>query len=283
MVKEEEKNEIDLMEYWRVIEKRKWVLISFAAAIVLFAVIFTFTAGPRYKATATLLIEEDLSRVISIEDEFGNPRQVMDMRAFNTQLEMLKSKNLAIRVAESLNLLSSPELLAGIQPRKSLLASVKHIVFLKWLFPGKKSNREENPLGRSNPYSLYAGIIQDNLELLPKKDTKIIALSYTSRLPRLCADVVNTYADEFQEFASGLRYERSEKFSNDLGKQIDSLRFQLESRERELQKYGEEQGLIISDPESEEESAAFTKYRRLYDAYNQAVIERNRVRHIQGQ
>ena len=277
MVQEEEKNEIDLMEYWRVIEKRKWVLISFAAAIVFFAVIFTFTAVPRYKSTATIFIEEDLSRVINIEDDFGNPRQVTDLRAFNTQLEMLKSKNLAIRVAERLNLLSRPELLSGIKPRKSLLASVKHIVFLKWLFPGKKSNREENPLGRSNPYSLYAGLIQDNLELSPKRDTKLVTVSFTSSLPRLCADVVNAYAEEFQKFSSGLRYERTEKFSNDLGRQIDSLRFQLESRERELQKYGEEQGLIISDPESEEESAAFTKYRRLYDAYNQAVIDRNRI------
>jgi len=277
MVQEEEKNEIDLMEYWRVIEKRKWVLISFVAAVVFLAVIFSFTAVPRYKATATLLIEEDLSRVISIEDEFGNPRQVTDMRAFNTQLEMLKSKNLAVRVAESLNLLSRPELLAGIQPKKNLFSSIKHILFLKWLFPGKKSNREDNPLGRPNPYSVYAGLIQDNLELLPKKDTKLVAVSFTSRRPVLCADIVNAYAEEFQAFSSGIRYERAEKFSNDLGKQIDSLQFQLESRERELQKYGEEQGLILSDPESEEEGAAFTKYRRLYDAYNLAVIERNRI------
>ena len=277
MANEEEKKEIDLMEYWRVIEKRKWVLFSFASAIVFFAVIFTFTAVPQNKATSTLIIEEDVSRVISIEDEFGNPRQVMDMRAFNTQLEMLKSKNLAIRVAERLNLLSRPELIAGIQPKKSLLSTAKHIFLLKWLFPGNKASAKNNPQNRSHPYSVYAGFIQDNLELSPKRDTKLIAVSYTSRLPRLSADIVNAYTEEFQEFASGLRYERTEKFSNDLGKQIDSLRFQLESRERELQKYGEEQGLILSDPESEEESAAFTKYRRLYDAYNQAVIERNRV------
>jgi len=111
MEHEETKREIDLMEYWRVIEKRKWMLISFASVIILFALIFTFTAVPRYKATATLFIEEDVSRVVSIEDEFGNPRQVTDMRAFNTQLEMLKSKNLAIRVADRMNLLSRPEML----------------------------------------------------------------------------------------------------------------------------------------------------------------------------
>jgi succinoglycan biosynthesis transport protein ExoP len=260
---EEKKNEIDLMEYWRVVEKRKWVLVAFASVILLFTAIFTFTAVPRYKATATLYIEEDVSRVISIEDEFGNPRQVTDMRAFNTQLEMLKSKNLAKRVADRINLLSHPELLDGIKPKKSLFTTVKNILVLKWIFPGKRSGENDSPRGRLSPYSGYADLIQANLELTPKKDTKLVDISFTSRIPRLSADIVNAYTEEFQEFASALRYERTEKFSNDLGKQIDSLRFQLESRERELQKYGEEQGLILSDPESEEESAAFTKYRRL--------------------
>ncbi len=276
-MEQEERKEIDLMEYWRVIEKRKWVLITFATAIILFTMIFTFTAAPRYRATATLVIEEDASRVISIEDEFGNPRQITDMRAFNTQLEMLKSKNLAARVAERLNLVNRSELLKGLQPKASLFSSVKKIITLKWLLSGKKSNEEESPQVQSSPNSRYAGLIRANLDLSLRRDTKLVDVSYTSRVPRLSAEIVNAYAEEFKEFASGLRYERTERFSNDLSKQIDNLRVQLEARERELQKYGEEQSLILSNPESEEESAAFTTYRRLYDAYNQAVIERNRI------
>ncbi len=277
MEHEEEKKEIDLMEYWQVIEKRKWVAVTFASAILLFTLIFTFTAVPRYRAIATLYIEEDISRVISIEDEFGNPRQVTDMRAFNTQLEMLKSRNLAARVAERLSLLSRPEMLEGIKPKSNLFSSLKNIVTLRWLFSRQSGQVEENQRNQSGLYLEYAGLIQGNLELLPRRDTKLVDLSFTSRLPRLSADIVNAYAEEFMEFSSGIRYERTEKFSNDLSKQIDNLRILLEERERGLQKYGEEQSLTLSDPESEEESAAFTSYRRLSDAYNQAVIERNRI------
>ena len=131
---EEERREIDLMEYWRVIEKRKWVLVTFASTIILFTIIFSFTAIPQYKATTTLFIEEDSSRVMSIEDEFGNPRQVTDMRSFNTQLEMLKSKKLATGVAERLNLLARPELLEGLKTKRSIVSTIKRIVTLKWLF-----------------------------------------------------------------------------------------------------------------------------------------------------
>ncbi len=273
---EEERQEIDLLEYWQVIEKRKWLLITFASAVILLTAIFTFTAVPQYKATATLLIEEEVTKVMSIEDEFGNPRQVTDMRAYNTQLGILKSRKLAVGVAQRLNLLSRPELLEGVKPKKSIFSSVKNIITLKWLLSGS-STKEENPRDPSNPYSGYAGLILTNLELSPRKETKLVDVSYTSRVPRLCAEIVNAYAEEFKEFASGLRYERTETFSSDLSKQIDSLRIELVSRQNELQKYGEEKGLILSDPESEAESAAFTKYRSLYDAYNQAVIEKNRT------
>ena len=273
----EERREIDLMEYWQVIEKRKWILITFATAIILFTAIITFTAVPQYKATATLIIEEESTRVMSIEDEFGNPRQVTDLRTFNTQLGMLKSKNLAASVAERMNLLSRPELLEGLKPQKSLFSSVKNIFTLKWLSSGENTKGKENPRRQSNPYSGYAGLIQASLELSPRRDTKLVDMSYTSRVPRLCAEVVNAYAEEFMEFASGLRYERTKKFSSDLSKQIDNLRIDLEARRKELQKYGEEKGLYMGDPESEEEGAAFTKYRSLYDAYNQAVIDKNRI------
>lgn len=274
---EEERKEIDLMEYWRVIEKRKWVLITFASVIILFTAVSTFTKVPLYRATATLYIEEEGSKVMNVEDEFGNPRQVTDMRAFNTQLEMLKSYNMAARVAERLNLLSRPELLEGLRPKRSLYSSLKRIITLKWLLSRKSSNKEENPRRPSNPYSGLAGLIRAYFEVTPIRDTKLVEMRYTSRVPRLCAEILNAYAEGFKEFSSGLKYERTERFSNDLSEQIDNLRIEMEARRKELQKYGEEKGIYMGNPESEEESAAFTKYRSLYGAHNQAVIEKNRI------
>ncbi|MCK4759496.1 MAG: hypothetical protein KAT69_05575, partial [Candidatus Aminicenantes bacterium] len=69
-----EKDEVDLLEYWRIIVKRKWVLIAFTGALVLFTGIFSFLATPKYESTATLLIEGERSKILSIEDEFGYSR-----------------------------------------------------------------------------------------------------------------------------------------------------------------------------------------------------------------
>ena len=116
---EEKKREVDLWEYWRVIVKRKWVIVTFAGALIFLIGVFSFLATPMYKSTTTLIIEEESSRILSIDDTFGYQPQVFrDFRFYNTQLELLKSKSLAERVARKMNLLSRPEFGAGQNSKK---------------------------------------------------------------------------------------------------------------------------------------------------------------------
>ncbi len=67
----EKKKEVDLMEYWSVIVKRKWVLITFAGSLIFFVGIFSFLVTPKYESTSTLLIEEGTSKILSIDETFG--------------------------------------------------------------------------------------------------------------------------------------------------------------------------------------------------------------------
>ena len=64
-------SELDLMEYWRVIVKRKWVIMTFAGTLIFVRGIFSFLATPKYKSQATLLIEDETSRILSIDEIFG--------------------------------------------------------------------------------------------------------------------------------------------------------------------------------------------------------------------
>ncbi len=67
----EKKREVDLIEYWRVIVKRKWMIMTFAGTLIFFVGISSFLATPRYKSRATLLIEDETSRILSIDETFG--------------------------------------------------------------------------------------------------------------------------------------------------------------------------------------------------------------------
>jgi len=61
MENKEKSKEVDLLEYWRIIFGRKWVVITFMGLLLLFTGIFSFLATPLYQSATTILIEEESS------------------------------------------------------------------------------------------------------------------------------------------------------------------------------------------------------------------------------
>ncbi len=266
----EEEREVDLLEYWNVILKRRWVVFVFAGAVIFLTGIFTFTATPQYKATASLLIEEEGSKVLSIEDEFGYRMQRTDLRFFNTQLRLLKSKSLAERVALKMNLLGRKEFGAGEEEKKSLLQEAKKVITFKWL-RSEKENNGSNPGVPRNPYSDVVETVLGSLEVSPIRETKLVEVSYKSEYPVLASQIVNTLAEEFINFSVEKRYQATQQASDFLSEQIANLREDLAAKERELQQYGQEKELFFL---SDEESSAVSKFENVDTAYTQAQISR---------
>ena len=265
--------EIDLMDYWRVIVRRKWLAITFACAVVLFAGIFTFTATPLYKSVVTLMVEDESSRLLSMEEAFGyEPRMVQDLRTFNTQLRLLQSKSLAERVAKRLNLTSRPELSAGRKSKMSLVAGIKYILTFKWV-SAKKGAAEPKPAGlpASDPYSGVAYMILGGIEVTPIRDTKLVQVSFTSLSPTLATEIVNKLTEEFINFSIEKRSSSTQQASDFLTEQIALARDEIAAKERELQRYGQEKDIMFL---SETESATVSTFARMSEAYDQAVLEK---------
>lgn len=270
----EKRKEVDLMDYWRVIVKRKWVLIVFAGSLILFTGIFSFLATPQFESKVTLHIEEGTSKILSLEETFGYQSPVFrDMTFFNTQLELLKSKSLAERVVKKLDLLSRPEF-AGKEKGRSVFATLESVLTLKWISK-KKSNREGLPSRyRSSPYSEIAESIQGALKINPIRDTKLVAVSYSSPSPVLSAEIINTLAEEYINFSIEKRYERTQQASDFLNTQIAALQEELAEKTQELQKYMKDKDLFSLSSLSDTESAALSTLADYNDAYTQARIER---------
>jgi capsular exopolysaccharide synthesis family protein len=269
-----EKEEMDLLEYWKIIVKRKWVLITFTGALVFFTGVLSFLATPKYKSTATLLIEGERSKILSIEDEFGYSRNFEDLRSFNTSLRLLKSKSLAERVARKMNLLNRPEFGAGKTQKKSLLATVKEAISFKWLLPGKNAKTDEsNSLIRSDPYSEIAESVRESIDVSAIRTTKLVEISCTSYSPVLAANTVNTLAEEFIDFSVEKRFETTQQASDFLSEQISNLREDLALKEKELQRYGREKEIFFL---TDTESTVVNKFADLNEAYTQAQIDRIR-------
>jgi succinoglycan biosynthesis transport protein ExoP len=247
---EVEKDEIDLLALLRVVLKRKWVVAACVGTLVLFAGIYSFKATPIYNATSTMLIEEEGSKILSIEAELGFSRGLSDLRFFNTQIRLLTSKSLMERTAVKLDLLNNP-----------LFASKK------------KSNKKDAVL--SNPYFEINQALRDGLNISPVRQTRLVEISFKSPDPALASQVVNTLAEEFIDFSMEKRFASTQQASKFLDEQTEELRKNLAAKEGELQEYSKGKDLFFLN---DEESAVVNTFSDLNKAYTQAQIDRIQFR-----
>jgi succinoglycan biosynthesis transport protein ExoP len=273
MSQNDKKTDIDLVETWRIILKRKWAIIIFAGGLFFFTAIFTFLATPMYKSTATLMLEEETSRMLSIEDTFGYQTPVTrDLRGFNTQLKLLKMKSLAERVVQQANLKNREDFQQANQMKRGFFGTLVHIVTFGWLRSSKKTSdpKTDAPLAVAN-YSYEAWLIQKHLNIKSIRDTKLVELSYTSSSPILAAEIVNTIAREFKKFSVDMRLQTTQQASDFLSDNIAQLSQELDEKNTELQRYSQEKDIFLLNPT---ESTAVSELEQVNRAYTEARLER---------
>ena len=264
----------DIRDTWRVIVKRKWVIAIFTSTVIFLISVFSFLVTPKFRAKTTLLVEDESSRILSIDDTFGfQPQLFRDMRFYNTQLQLLNSESLAERVARKMNLLTNPEFGSGKNRKKGLFNSAKNLISLKWISQGKKGLRNKKPkyAASSEPYSEILEKVQKSIKVKPIRETKLIEVNFISTSPVLAAEAANTLSQEFINFSIEKRYETTQQASDFLGEQIANLRDDLTVKERELQRYGQEKEIFFL---SDTESTVVNKFADLNEAFTKAQIER---------
>jgi len=271
MINEEEGRVIDLMDYWRVIVRRKNVLIVFAGAIILLVGIFSFAVSPKYKPTATILIGEETSKMLNIENEFSSvayKSTLQDTVYLNTQLSLLKSVSLAKRVVDKMDLLAHPAYKDLNKSGMSIGKRIKYLYTFKWLKPRKKTD-EATPF--EDPATEVATALRDSLRAALVRETDIVKVSFISPDPVLGTEIVNTFADEFISYSIDIKYKTTQQARDFLSEQISVLRDELSSKERELQRYSQEKDLrFLSDTES----TALNEYSELHKAFATAQVAR---------
>ena len=98
--------EAHFWDYWRVLLRHRWTVVTFFLVTVIVATIWTFTTRPVFSATATLRIEREEPRVLKFEEVVkADPQQDY----YQTQYKILQSRTLASRVIGLLALDQHPD------------------------------------------------------------------------------------------------------------------------------------------------------------------------------
>ncbi|MBU4355161.1 MAG: hypothetical protein KJ822_07405, partial [Proteobacteria bacterium] len=177
-----------LHDYFRILIKRRWLILLVFFAIVAYTALKTFTETPIYTATVQLLIERQTPQYIdqpgaSVQQDYYGEE------FYQTHYKLLESRALAKKVAEKLNLKSNP----------SYASIFRHLP--PNADDAMKQRAEEDLIGA------IAGGVQVN----PVRQSSLVNVSFSDPAPKFAATVVNTLAQSYIEQSLDLRFATSQE------------------------------------------------------------------------
>ncbi|WP_226795165.1 GumC family protein [Altererythrobacter sp. CC-YST694] len=206
-----------------LIRRNKWLIAAIIGLAVLAAIALTMLDTPRYTAAASVQINDQSEQVLGEElDAQTEVNKATDVERFlNTQIEILRSRGLAERVARRLDLIGNERFYAAMElPLPSQSTT--------------DAQRREQVLD----------LLRDNMQANLPRNSRIVTISFLSTDPAMSAKIANTFADEFIQANLQRRFDSSAYARNFIGEQLEEARVRLEASEREVNAYARDAGLI---------------------------------------
>ncbi len=225
---EDREEKLELLEYWRSILKRKKEIIGFGLVVALLAVVIVLVMTPVYRSTATVLIEANKSKLLSIEDVYSGISQ--NREHFQTQVEIIKSREVAIRTIEKLKLWEHEEF--DPRPKEgSLLAAIG--------FSDEPKEWTDKLLAEAVYENFSRKLIVEPIRL-----SQLAKVSFESSDAALASQVANTAAEVFIQTDLEARFKLTRQASGWLQDQLSDLRMKLNESEKALQEFREREGIV---------------------------------------
>lgn len=214
----------DLIRYALALVRRNLALVAgIIGAVLALAVIATVLQAPRYSAQARIQINDQSEQVLGSEMEvptLGNAGWDTE-RFLNTQLDILRSRGLALKVADELKLHADPKFFAAMQqelPDPSIPAAIR----------------------REQVVSMLTGGMSVELP----EASRIATITFRSTDPVQSARLANAYADQFIKANLQRQFDSSAYARAFVSQRMEEARKRLEASERALNTYARQAGLI---------------------------------------
>lgn len=253
-----------ILDYWRAIRKRLWLVIGIAVLVTTLAAIYMARRPNIFQAKATVQIDLEQANPDLNVSERRSPVLNSDPAYFNTQLQLLTSESLLRRVVKELSLDSHKEFQKDkAESSTSVLRSVLKAIGLTSDAPAKKEGVGEVPVSNSTAVASneqiaealrlapYVDAIKKNLSVEPVretrqsyKETRLIEIYYRHTDPDLSALIVNGIAGVFTKQNQEKRTGTSKKNTEFLNERIADLQAEIKAGEIKLVELSGEKGIL---------------------------------------
>lgn len=238
-------DEIDLLQLWQTVWRRKWSILTLTLVMMMLAALVVLSMTPIYRASATLLIEQKAAKAVSIEEVYGLDGGSSEY--LQTQFELLKSRGLAERVVRQLNLTTHPEFDPRQQPEplidvSGVLASLDVRSWLPMTTPDDLVEPEAMTEAR-----IFEEVVQafmERITISPVMKTQLVKVEIEMADARLAAQASNALANAYIESQLEARLAMTQTATTWMNERLSGLKSKLQESERRLQAFRESENLV---------------------------------------
>jgi capsular exopolysaccharide synthesis family protein len=233
-----------LLDYVRVLYRRRYVAMTAFIVVVVLVTVYTFTRTPVYQASVQIEIDYASPKVVPFQQVTDSQYGGYDSQEYyQTQYKLLQSRSLARRTLDSANLWKNPLLLALAAPvgRGFSLAQDKSPVGRGFSPAADPSpSPSSTPVPETPPETRVIDALLLGVTVTPVRNSRLVDLKYSSTDPQLAALVANTMAKAYIEQSLEYKFLSSREASDWLGQQLTEQRKRVETTEQALQRYREQ-------------------------------------------
>ena len=278
-----QEKEIHIRDYIRVILKRKSTIFSFFLMTFLVAIIGTYTATPKYMASTKVLIEKDETNPL-----FGGRNySSVDLRFYETQIQIITSKNVARKVVKNLDLEKNYQNYFPDQQKspgflRTVTGQIKELI--KGI--GQSLDNSESATAPSEDGSEVSEIdriahsIVPGISVSQVKDSRVFNINFMSKNPIFARRVANAVVKAYQEELLELKSAASGITIKWMTQKADEEREKLKQSEAHLQQYMRDNDIVTIEDRvtvipqkltefSSQLSRAEARRKELYSIYEQ--------------
>jgi succinoglycan biosynthesis transport protein ExoP len=261
--------EVNLLDYWRAVRKRLWLVISIVVLVGMLSLIYVARKPDIYQAGSRVQVDlENNAALVGKAPYVFGPTN--DPVYFNTQLQILVSPGLMRRVVKTLDLEHNPEFFKGNSTQnRSTWQTIKRMIGLggrdKTDINAKPKDElqlrntvaaatSHEDLAEAKRLAPYVNAILGGLKVEPVKETRglyketrLIDISFTHTDPEVASKVVNAIAETYVYNNLEKKSETNATTGDFLQKRIAELQQQIRGDEERLVNYSKNNQIISLD------------------------------------
>lgn len=233
--------EIHWRDYLYVLDKRKWVILSFLLVLVITVTIASLVMTPVYQATVKILIEKEQPKVLDIKEVIAIDAGAQEY--YQTQYEIIKSRPVMQKTVEALDLVNKK--------------------------PGWAKAQEP------------ALMLQKMIEVKPIRNTRLVSVNVQDKDPQMAADIANMVGTMYTRYNLEMKLKGTREALIWLSEQMNDLRAKVQDSEAALQRYKETHGILNIDQQQKVFEERITIYQKaLLEAKAQRINAESRLNEI---